>query len=420
MSSQAGAAVGEPGSELHATEAALVDSDADPPPATRQTLINIVGSLFFGLFDAASGIIAGPPTVPPNSTVRVGRSTLQIDCGDGYTTDADWYVPTSPQPPQGLIYLQHGFGTRPGFYNATAADLAEATNSVVVVPFITSNFFACDACHLTGDPMHFAVAKLFSGERAALNASLAAAFPGEHIALPQQYVLTGHSGGSSFAAGVAGFASQLGGSDGSPDLAGVVLFDTNDIGDFVSRGVAKVPVTTPVYYVGADPALINNFDQVSGVMQALRPGTFIGVRLIDGVHTDAMDSTNSFVEFAAHLVLGTPKPANSAATKVLSAGWINDMFSTGPDTGFYPDAGSTVGLDTAAGTATVGDLRGPLYEPSSFEALISQFYGLINNLRFGYCAADVDALLAAELDSSTLDRRAHASTRQDVVAGGRC
>lgn len=398
-------AVGADSAMPVATASASADADAQLWQPTRPTLINVVGSIFFGLLDAASAAIVGPAAVPANSTVRVGRSALQIDCGDGYTAEADWYVPTDQQPPQGLIYLQHGFASRPGFYNATAADLADATNSVVVVPFITSNFFACDACHLTGDPMHFAVAKLFSGERGALRTSLAAAFPGEDITLPQRYVLTGHSGGSSFAAGVAGFASQLGGAGGTPDLAGVILFDTNDIGDFVSRGVAKVPGSTPVYYVGAGPALINNFDQVSGVMQALRPGTFIGVRLLDGVHTDAMDSTNGFVEFVAHLVLGTPKPANMAATKILAAGWINDMFSAGPDTGLYPGVGATVGLDTAAGTATLGDLRGPLYEPSSFEALISRFYGLINNLRFGYCAADVDALLAAELGSSTVGRR---------------
>ena len=236
--------------------------------------------------------IRRPAVRPANYNVRVARSALEIDCGDGYTTEADWYVPMSQEPPQGLIYLQHGFLTQPGFYKVTAAKLAESTNSIVVVPSITSNFFACDACHLTGDPMHFAVAKLFSGDRAALNASLEAAFEGEDITLPQKYVLVGHSGGSSIAAGVAGFASQLAGPSGDPDMAGVILFDTNDIGEFVSRGISNVPLATPVYYVGAEPRIINNFDEVSGVIEELRPNQFTGVHIDGGVHADILEGLN--------------------------------------------------------------------------------------------------------------------------------
>ena len=370
-------------------------------PAPAPTLINVVGSLFFGLFDMFAKIFAGPPSVPANYNVRVARSALEIDCGDGYTTEADWYVPTSQVPPQGLIYLQHGFATQPGFYKVTAAKLAESTNSIVVMPSITSNFFACDACQLTGDPMHFAVAKLFSGDRADLNASLNAAFEGEDITLPQKYVLVGHSGGSSMAAGVGGFASQLGGPSGDSDMAGVILFDTNDIGEFVSRGISKVPLATPVYYVGAEPHIINNFDEVSGVMKELRPNQFTGVHINGGVHADILEGLNPLGEFVLNLALGTPRPENTAAANLLAVGWINDMFSAGPDTGIYPGPGAPVDVETDEGTAQIVGLGGPIRELSFIESLISLFYGQINNLRFGYCAADVDALLAAELTTST-------------------
>ena len=370
-------------------------------PAPAPTLINVVGSLFFGLFDMLAKIVAGPPSVPANFNVRVARSALEIDCGDGYTTEADWYVPTSQEPPQGLIYLQHGFATQPGFYKVTAAKLAESTNSIVVVPSITSNFFACDSCHLTGDPMHFAVAKLFSGDRVALNASLNAAFEGEDITLPQKYVLVGHSGGSSMAAGVAGFASQLGGPSGDSNMAGVILFDTNDIGEFVSRGISKVPLATPVYYVSAEPQIINNFDQVSGVMKELRPNQFTGVHIDGGVHTDIMEGLNPLAQLIANLALGTPKPENTTAANLLAVGWINDMFSAGPDTGIYPGPGAPVDVETDKGTAHIVGLGGPIHELSVIESLISLFYGQIGNLKFGYCAADVDALLAAELTTST-------------------
>ena len=371
----------------------------EPAPAPR--LINVVGSLFFGLFDTFAKVFAGPPTLPAKYHVRVARSALEIDCGDGYTTKADWYVPTRQEPPQGLIYLQHGFLTQPGFYKVTAAKLAESTNSIVVVPSITSNFFACDACHLTGDPMHFAVAKLFSGDRAALNASLNVAFEGEDITLPQKYVLVGHSGGSSMAAGVAGFASQLGAPSGDSNMAGVILFDTNDIGEFVSRGISNVPLATPVYYVGAEPRIINNFDEVSGVMKELRPNQFTGVHIDGGVHADILEGLNPLGELVLNLILGTPKPENTAAANLLAVGWINDMFSAGPDTGIYPGPGAPADVETDEGTAHIVGLGGPVHELSLIESLISLFYVQISNLQFGYCAADVDALLAAELTTST-------------------
>jgi hypothetical protein len=393
---------------------ALAFGAAEPAVApTGPTLINVVGTIFFGLFDMFTKMSEGPPVVPPNSTVRVGRSTLQIDCGDGYTAEADWYVPTSQEPPQGLIYLQHGILARASYYNVTAAALAESTNSIVIAPTITSNFFACDACHLTGDPMHFAIAKLFSRDRAALNASLDAAFEGEDIALPQKYVLVGHSGGSQLAAGVGGFASQLGGPDGSPDLAGVILFETNDIGEGLSRGIAKVPLTTPVYYLGGDPALLNNFDQMNGVMKELRPNQFTGVRLVGGVHTDVLDGTNPVAQFISNLALGFPKPENAAAAELLASGWINDMFSTGLDTGLYASPGATVDIETDAGIAHAVALGGPLHELSFFESLISLFYSQLGNLQFGYCAADANTLLAEQLAKATESVTLSAT-------GGRC
>ena len=68
---------------------------------------------------------------------------------------------------------------------------------------------------------------------------------------------------------------------------------------------------------------------------------------------------------------------------------------------------------TESGTAHVVGLGGPLHQLSFFESLVSFFYGQIGNLRFGYCAADVDALLAEELAKST-DSVAVGATR------GRC
>ena len=192
--------------------------------------------------------------MPAGSTVTVGRSKLQIDCGGGYSVDADWYFPTEDAPPAGLIYFQHGSMARAGFYNVTAAELAERTHSIVVAPTISSNLFACDSCQLGGDPMHYAVAKLFSGDRAALTASASAA-AGHDVVLPQRYVIAGHSEGGQLAAGAAGYAAQIAAVNGTPlDLAGVLLLDTSEVGGAVSRGIAKIPADIPALYITEDRA----------------------------------------------------------------------------------------------------------------------------------------------------------------------
>lgn len=364
----------------------------------RPRLINVVGTIAWGVLDFMTNMLAGPATVPSNSTVRVGRSTLEIDCGDGYTAVADWYVPTGPEPPTGMILLQHGMAAHGGFYNAIAAKLAEQTNSIVLAPTITSNMFACDSCQLVGDPMHFAIAKLFSGERAALNASLDAAFRGEDIALPQRYVLAGHSGGSQTAIGVAGFASQLAGPGGSPDLAGVIMYDTNDIGDFLARAIPKIPETTPLYYLGGDPSMLNAFRDVNGLMTQLRPDQFNGLFLAGGTHWDIIaETTNVLVKFLSTLLMGSPETQNVAAAEMITVGWINDMFSGGPDTGIYTAPGESIEIPTIAGTAHAAALGGPVYEPNFFQSLIKLAYGFATYLRFGYCAADVEALLKDEV-----------------------
>ena len=71
-----------------------------------------------------------------------------------------------------------------------------------------------------------------------------------------------------------------------------------------------------------------------------------------------------------------------------------------------PSVRPTVGEDAveedAVEKGSDHDAAGSLkHQLSLFESLVSFFYGLTGNLRFGFCAADVDALLAEELAKST-------------------
>ena len=392
------------------TSASTVVTFAAAAPAAetvqrKPTLLNVIGTLIFSALEFVTKILEGPPSVPAGSTVTVGRSKLQIDCGDGYTVDADWYFPTDDQPPTGLIYLQHGFAARAGFYNTTAAELAERTHSIVVAPSLSSNLFACDSCQLGGDPLHYAVAKLFSGDREALTASASAA-AGYDVVLPQRYVIAGHSGGGQLAAGAAGYAAQIAQVTGAPlDLAGVLLLDTSEVGGAVSRGIAKIPTDIPVLYITSEPSVLNDFGSVDAVLEAARPGQFNGVRLVGGTHSDAIQTTNSIVEFAFSLLTGVSRPENIDAVRLLAGGWVRDMFAgtvydEDERTGIYGDLGSLIEIPTDNGTASAYVLPAPPHKFTLIDLVLRAFIESTNALRFGYCAVDPDVELQQGADAA--------------------
>jgi hypothetical protein len=141
---------------------------APPPPS----LINVIGTLIFTIYNVALRLFEGPPVLPPGSTVTVRSSTLTL--APGKVVPADWYFPADPDPTR-LIYLQHGFLASGRFYSYTAATLAQETHSIVVAPSVTSNFFATDGFWIGGAPLQRAVADLFKGDRTALTDSASAA-----------------------------------------------------------------------------------------------------------------------------------------------------------------------------------------------------------------------------------------------------
>lgn len=371
-------------------------------------LINIIGTIFFAVFDFISSILEGPPAVPARleDQVTVGRSMLDIDCGSGHSVYADWYFPTSETPPTGLIYFQHGWPGRAGFYNETAAELAVRTNSIVLAPSITGNFMACDACNLTSDQMHYAVAELFSGDWSALTASASAA-AGHDIVLPRNYILAGHSGGGLLAAGVAGYAARIAELTGQPlQLAGVLLWDTGAANDTVERGLAALPTDVPVLSLSAEPSSLNGFSELDAVLDAARPGQFIGLRLAGATHGDFSQSTNPLVQAGMNLFGGQPTAVNTQAVLAISQGWIADMFAGtvfDPEarTGVYGDRGTSVTIITPAGTATADVLPGTPHQWTLGDYISVLLQNSLGLLASSPCAANVDDLLDAEFGAGT-------------------
>jgi pimeloyl-ACP methyl ester carboxylesterase len=333
------------------------------------TVLNVIGTLIFNLYSFATRVLGGPPVVPPGSTVTVRQSTLEIDCGDGYVVPADWYIPATAEPPTRMIYLQHGFLAAGPWYSYTAATLAEQTNSIVVAPSLTSNFFACDACWLGAPPMHQAVADLFENENTALADSLAAT--GYTGSLPQQVVLVGHSLGGGLVAGTAGYMVD---NDTVGKLRGVVMLDGVGLDDTMTASLRKVPLGIPIYQLAAPSYFWNQNGVGSAALQEARPDRFIGVVLEGGSHVDAMQGGNFIIQFSQQLVAGFSRPQNVEAAKILMVGWINDMFACTmfactEDNGIYADPGEEILIDTPAGQATAQALPSSLTKASLWNLL---------------------------------------------------
>ena len=344
-----------------APSAVAIGSTATAPQGP--TLLNVIGTLIFNLYSFATRVLGGPPVVPPGSTVTVRQSTLEIDCGDGYVVPADWYIPATAKPPTRMIYLQHGFLAAGPWYSYTAATLAEQTNSIVVAPSLTSNFFACDACWLGALPMHQAVADLFENENTALADSLAAT--GYTGSLPQQVVLVGHSLGGGLVAGTAGHMVD---NDTVGKLRGVVMLDGVGLEDTMTASLGNVPLGIPIYQLAAPSYSWNQNGVGSAALQEARPDRFIGVVLEGGSHVDAMQGGNFLIQFSQQLVAGFSRPQNVEAAKILMVGWINDMFA-GTEDGIYAEPGEEILIDTPAGKATAQALPSSLTKASLWNLL---------------------------------------------------
>ncbi|MCG7595058.1 alpha/beta hydrolase [Mycobacterium sp. PSTR-4-N] len=309
--------------DLGAPDGAMVMriAAADAPPVqTQPTLLdvlNTIGKKFYDFYTDTMQFFAGPVRAPFGSSVRVESSTLTI--GGHKDVPADWYFPDTDTP-AGLIYLQHGFLANASFYSATAAYLAEKTDSIVVVPSLTWNPFDVENYPLEWPSTGRAIAALFAGDRAALTASARAA--GYDGVLPTKVVLAGHSAGGGLVAMVGRYMVETGNAD---DLAGLIMFDGVGTLSFMGQDIAAIPTSIPVYNIAAGPSSWNWYGDTNRKLRSVRPGMFTGVTFRDGSHADGMQTTAPIVQYFAYLAMGHSSPLDVLANKVLAAGWINDM-----------------------------------------------------------------------------------------------
>ena len=324
--------------------------------------------------DAVYTPSGAPPTTAPY--VLVGHSTLDIPCGPTtYSARVDWYFPAQDAAgtvdPQGMIWVQNGFLANSGFYTALATNLSANTNSIVVVPTITSNPFSCFGCWLNGPSMQAGAASLFTGNRQALlDSAVAAGYVG--AGLPAPFILSGHSAGGGFAAATAGYFINNPQAN-IPDLKGVVMFDgVPGIGVLSSVAPQLRANDIPIYQIAAQNQIWNVWGSGTNELVATNPGGFNGVVIYHGSHVDSMLGGNPIVDFFAQLVTQFSPPGATQAVYTYADGWINDMYTPGsqPVGPLYPGPNQPVQI----GPALTYGLPSPTGQRSRLGELI---YGII-------------------------------------------
>ncbi|OLT97981.1 hypothetical protein BKG60_02675 [Mycobacterium syngnathidarum] len=354
-----------------------------PVSATAAPALSLpeqIQSFVFDFVGVAVTAIAGPPVVPAGSNVTVRSSSLEIT--EGRNVPANWYYPEGDEPPERIILLQHGFLGVSAMYSYTAANLAERTNSVVVVPTYSSNRFVRDGFWLGDDQVYRATAELFLGEREALTASAQAAGYaaryGADVPLPETFVLVGHSLGAGVVAGAAGYYADAIKSTGAENhLAGVVLLDGAPPETVLPDALDKLDglgTYVPVMELGAP----KEFRRVDAALIEHRPDMFNGVVLADGQHLDAMQGGSPVIQLLSYLFYGFSTAPNKAASQTLITGWVDDMFAgridastgacEGADcSGIYGAPGQTLDLPTPAGPTSAVVIGGSAPAPVTTE-----------------------------------------------------
>ncbi len=330
----------------------LFGEQAVGPAVTGTTGPGLAGRLLAGFFNGtlgsqSGGVFQGTGTPGPVTGVREGFSYLNLNVGPhGYDAPTRWYFPTQANgtvDARGVIYLQHGFLGTGGWYGQLATALAYGTDSIVVVPTVSSLPLPGGA-DLSGTQMFSAVGSLFLGNETALN--LSASQAGFHGTLPQSFMLTGHSAGGGLATLAAGdYVADLGANTAGNHLLGVVMFDgvANSPSAFATAIANLKTLNIPDYVVAAQPQAWNAYGATTNELASLYPNQFVGVELLNGSHVDSLLGNKPVIDFIAQLFTKYSPGGDTQAVYTLSTGWINDIYTghgpLNPDYGLYGTTG---------------------------------------------------------------------------------
>ncbi|WP_194818166.1 alpha/beta hydrolase [Nocardia sp. XZ_19_385] len=279
----------------------------------------------------AAALISVTAAAPATATTQISGS-VDIRCATSTLhQDVDWYLPSGK--PTAMVWIQHGFARSGPQISALARSFADA-GYLVFTPSLP--FMQLQGCTLQnlGDNSAFLhnVAELFgtaTDPTGALAASLAVAARRTGVPIPElpsDLVFLGHSAGAEAVAFVADRIRST-----HPQtftgLRGVILLDPvkSFLGDNIARALTGLdPTGLPILTISAAPALCNSFGIGTTAVQNQLRRPFVGIRLRDGVHTDAEGASSDPL---GTLFCGTPTAVNAGTLSTLALGWTGDFLT---------------------------------------------------------------------------------------------
>jgi pimeloyl-ACP methyl ester carboxylesterase len=305
-----------------------------------------LGTVLAGLVGLAPGAQAVDVACTSySSSTSTCVNTQIVIAGESHS--ADWYLPTGTA--SALMVLEHGFSRGCGNLRGTSKAIAEKGVMVLCVngDMTGGNPALADAL---GDLM-----------------TARSLTPPSGKALPQRYLVGGHSAGGHF-------ASELGAridANGYANFAGAILFDPVASGGFtanleaISDGGAR-----PVLAVTARPSVINLFNNSAEALVGLSTD-YVGIQLVwskyvlgmptgGSCHIDVEGEDTDFIGVAGALC--SPSSTQTARLRDFGSAWAKDL-ATGSHTSAYYCTDANVVSTCGSKVKALVDLSLPLAAP---------------------------------------------------------
>ncbi|ROO85146.1 alpha/beta hydrolase family protein [Actinocorallia herbida] len=259
-------------------------------------------------------LVAAPPALAAvtcnnysSSTSTCVNESISIG-GTSYSTD--WYFPNGTAT--ALMLVEHGFSRGCGNLRGTSKSIAEQGLMVV-----------CVNADMTGGN-----AALADTLGAALSARTLT--PPNGKALPQKYIVGGHSAGGHFASAVGAKLNA----DGYANFKGAILFDPVASDGFTANLQAiSQNGARPVLAVAARPSVINLFNNSFGALADLG-ADFVGIQLVwtkyvlgspsgGSCHIDVEGENTDVIGVAGALC--SPNSTQTARLRGMASTWAKDL-----------------------------------------------------------------------------------------------
>ncbi|PKZ65583.1 alpha/beta hydrolase [Gordonia terrae] len=303
---------------------------------------------WFLIATLAAMVLAGaaPPAAraaPGTGGPVVESSDIATECaGKPVRVSARWYFP--PGQPSALVWLQHGFSRTAANLDRVARAYADDRFLVVSPTLDSVNLGGCAVAYNIADNAAFArtIGGVFGSGRdpdSPLANSLVrarAAAGRTDVTMPYRMIFSGHSAGGEFVV-VAADALRRADPVAYRRLAGLMLFDpvNSFFGiNFASAAASLGADRLPIRVIASQPSVSNNFGQGVSVLQRTTRQTFLGSRLVTGIHIDAEGESTDLIGELSELAV--PRPRNGRVLRTLATGWSSDMVADAVTATYYP------------------------------------------------------------------------------------